>query len=428
MVHGGVCLARLPDGRLALVRGGIPGERVATTLKEISGVLRGAVEKVLEPSPDRVQGADHPGLDLGHVSYERQLQLKREVVVDALARAFSSAGADRDRRPRRGDFAAEEAATEGEDRIAELVGDVVASPRQWGYRNTVQPVVEAGALGYRQPLTHEVVRVEQDPAANSAIRAAWALLMVTGIPKGVREVVFRGNDRNEVLIALIATASARVYQDYAHDLVRKGMAGVAYAEYDSRGRFRRGSERLAGERRLLQAFGDFELTVTASSFAQPNAAAAGLLYRDLRDNVEFGIIAHDLYAGGGAIAFHLAHKFDEVVAYEIDKASVQRGRADARRLGIGNVEFRGGDVRHGDFGRRADLITADPPRAGLSREVRDAIHGSSASRFVYAACDPATWARDVADLVGRGWKLEFVTPYDFYPHTHHVELLSKLSR
>ena len=42
--------------------------------------------------------------------------------------------------------------------------------------------------------------------------------------------------------------------------------------------------------------------------------------------------------------------------------------------------------------------------------------------------DPATWARDVGDLVRRGWELGEVTPHDFYPQTSHVEVVSVLTR
>lgn len=424
MVHGGVCLAREKSGRLALVRGGIPGERVMVELVEISGVLRGHVTEVLEPSSDRVTGSDHPGLDLAYVSYARQLELKREIVDDSLQRAFSSIGISPEKRPKRRDFAQDA----GEDTWS-MAEEVVPSPQQWGYRNTVQPVVTRDRqLGYRQPLTHDVVQVDTDPAANTAIRAAWTTLVGLGIPKGVREVVFRGNDHNEVLVSLISSGSSRLYLSFAHELLRKGIKGVEYAEFDPRGRFRRGAEKLAGERRILQRFGDFDLTVTTSSFAQPNAAAAGLLYQEIRRLTPFGMVANDLYSGGGAIAFHLAEKFDEIVAYEIDRFSIQRGKSDADRLGIGNVAFVRGDVKTSGFGERADLITADPPRAGLNKEVREAIDKSRTRQLLYVACDPATWARDVADFTSRGWKLELVRPYDFYPHTHHIELLSRLSR
>lgn len=85
MVHGGVALARLSGGRLALVRGGLPGERVKVELKERAGVLQGVVTEVVDASPHRTQPSEHPGLDYSHIAYAHQLELKREVVKDALS-------------------------------------------------------------------------------------------------------------------------------------------------------------------------------------------------------------------------------------------------------------------------------------------------------------------------------------------------------
>ena len=60
--------------------------------------------------------------------------------------------------------------------------------------------------------------------------------------------------------------------------------------------------------------------------------------------------------------------------------------------------------------------------------IRYDIQHSTADRLVYISCDPATWARDVGDLVRHGWKLTEVTPHDFYPQTSHVEIVSVLNR
>jgi tRNA/tmRNA/rRNA uracil-C5-methylase (TrmA/RlmC/RlmD family) len=125
---------------------------------------------------------------------------------------------------------------------------------------------------------------------------------------------------------------------------------------------------------------------------------------------------------------HLARSFAQVTAVEIDRGSVARGRADARRLGIDNVSFDGTDVRFGSISPDADLITVDPPRAGLGQDVRTAIDESGARQLIYVSCDPATWARDVAAFSELGWTLDFIRPFDFYPQTHHVEILSRLTR
>ncbi len=405
MVHGGVALARLAEGRLVLVRGGLPGERVKAEVQERAGVLQGVVAEVIDASPHRTAPSPHPGLDYSYIGYGRQLELKRSVAADALSRALKRGVS---------------------------TSPVIAAPEPWSYRSAVQPAVSRTAaetaLGYRQPQTDMFVALEHDPVANAGLNRVWRHLQEKGLPKGVRELVLRGNDAGEVLLCLIASASARNYLDAAHALLTDGVVGVSYAQYDPRGRFRRGSERLAGTRSVKQRYGDFELTVTATSFAQPNPAAASRLYAELTRWAGTGKRALDLYAGSGVIGLHLAKNFGQVTALELDRSSVVRGERDAKRLGVENLSFVHADARKLANLPDAELIAVDPPRAGLAKAARGAITASGAARLIYVSCDVATWARDVAEFETAGWRLERAQPFDFYPQTHHIEMLSMLAR
>lgn len=419
-VHGGRCVAypeAAGDGpadgaagrrRVVLVAGALPGERVRARLDVRKGVAFGEVEEVLEPSAARVVAPEHPGLDLGHVAYDAQLAWKRDVLADALHRA-------------------------GIAPPAGAVPDVVASPAVWGYRNAIQPALVgdgAGAarLGYRRPGGHDVVPLAEDPTAFEACRRAWSALEGVRLPRGVVEVALRGNDAGEALATLIATGDPREALDAAHALVAAGVHGVGLAPYDARGRFRGGAQRLAGARTLQQRYGDVELTLTGTAFAQPNPAAAGELFRELATWAPSARHALDLYAGSGVIGMHLAPRAQQVTCLEIDRGAVDRGRADAARLGLGNVRHVRLDVRELAVPDDVDLIVVDPPRAGLAAATRAAIVGSRARTLLYVACDVATWARDVADLQKAGFRLDRLRPYDFQPHTHHLELASRLVR
>ena len=431
-VHGGRGLARLPDGRIALVTGGIPGERVRARLEDRKGVLLGEVTSVLESSPDRVAPPAHPGLALGHIAYARQLELKREVVRDALARATGE---------------------------PVEVGPVTPAPALWGYRNAVQPAVGAG-LGYRLPGSEELVALDSDPTANRGVNEAWAVLRGLGVggpggkeprsasggtsvPAGaaqttsgkpptrvprLAEVAIRANDEGEALVALIGSGPSSAALDLAHRLVERGISGVSWAPYDPRGRFRGGSEKLTGKRMILQRFGPYPLSVTATTFSQPNPAAASALFAELQRWAGSGSAAVELFAGGGAIAMHLAGSYELVTAIEVDKGAVERGKRDAARLGLHNVELFRTDARRLDLKPGPELFVVDPPRAGLAAELRAGLAAAVTERLLYVSCDVATWARDVADLQRRGLRLTRFVPYDFYPHTHHIEVLSLLER
>jgi 23S rRNA (uracil1939-C5)-methyltransferase len=401
MIHGARTLARLTDGRIALLRGALPGETVDVTLTQHKGVLQGAVMQIHAAHPSRTAASIHPGLDYSHIRYESQLEFKQTVVKDALGRALKQ------------DIE---------------VPPVRAAPSLWHYRNTVQPVVQPTGLGYRRPESHEVVLLPDDPVAMASLNAVWQHFTVQDHPKGIREIVLRGNDDGEVLIAFIAAASAKNYLDFAHELLRSGVTGVSYAPYDARGRFRSGSERLSGKRSIMQRYGDYTISVSAHNFAQPNPQAASALYKTIQALAPGGQHALDLYAGSGVIGMHLAGKYQQATVLEIDRSSVTRGKQDAERLGISNLQFVRATAKTLSLPAEIDLITVDPPRSGLSKEVRATLTQSTAATLIYVSCDVATWARDVADLSAQGWQLTTFEPFDFYPQTHHIELLSVLQR
>jgi 23S rRNA (uracil1939-C5)-methyltransferase len=68
-----------------------------------------------------------------------------------------------------------------------------------------------------------------------------------------------------------------------------------------------------------------------------------------------------------------------------------------------------------------DVIIADPPRTGLSREVLDGIVALRASKVVYVSCDVATLARDARRLVDDGYAIQRIDAFDLFPNTPHVE-------
>ena len=84
-------------------------------------------------------------------------------------------------------------------------------------------------------------------------------------------------------------------------------------------------------------------------------------------------------------------------------------------------------VIHAEYSRFvADLDLTDPPRAGMSAELRRRIAGWHPRRLFMMACDPATWARDTSFFLARGYGLRHLELVDLFPYTHHVEVLAML--
>ncbi len=74
----------------------------------------------------------------------------------------------------------------------------------------------------------------------------------------------------------------------------------------------------------------------------------------------------DLGTGSGAIALALAHerRQAQVIAVDVSEGALEIARANARALGLVNVEFRHGDWLAPLAGERFDLIASNPPYIG----------------------------------------------------------------
>ena len=146
-----------------------------------------------------------------------------------------------------------------------------------------------------------------------------------------------------------------------------------------------------------------------------------------------GDVALDLYCGAGLFAGVLAPAVGPggmVVGVEADDAAVRDARHNLREWpwarvhkgDVASVLTRGGLPT-------ARLAVADPPRSGLAREVIEYLSAgqNGIDRLAYVSCDPATLARDIGLLTGRGWTLEGLRAFDAFPMTHHVECVATLT-
>jgi tRNA/tmRNA/rRNA uracil-C5-methylase (TrmA/RlmC/RlmD family) len=175
--------------------------------------------------------------------------------------------------------------------------------------------------------------------------------------------------------------------------------------------------------------------VSAGTFWQVHPAAADVLTAAVVAALEpkpgDGVL--DLYCGAGLFAGAVASLVGgdgAVIGIESDTAAVRDARHNLREWPW--VRVHRGDVaellRRGGL-PPARLCVADPPRAGLAREVVDYLSGPGrVERFAYVSCDPATLARDLGMLVERGWALAGLRAFDAFPMTHHVECVATLTR
>jgi len=78
---------------------------------------------------------------------------------------------------------------------------------------------------------------------------------------------------------------------------------------------------------------------------------------------------------------------------------------------------------------RQKLVYVNPPRTGIESEVLNWIGFQFIPhKIAYLSCSAGTLNRDLKVLTDNNYIIESITPYDFFPQTHHVESLVLLKR
>ena len=190
-----------------------------------------------------------------------------------------------------------------------------------------------------------------------------------------------------------------------------------------------------GDTYLTEKMEDLVFKVGPLSFFQTNTGQALKMYRKIRTfaDIQPDDIVYDLYTGTGSIALFVAEQARKVVGIEYVPEAIHDADVNKEWNGVENAEFFSGDmveVLSDDFiaeQGRPDVIIADPPRAGMHKDVIAQMLKIAPRRIVYVSCNPATQARDVA-MMNDKYEIKKVQPVDMFPHTHHVENILLLER
>ena len=381
-IAGGEALGHDPDGRVVFVRGGTPGDDVSVRIVEQKGEWsRGIVTQVHAPSPDRVEPPcvrrreGCGGCDWQHLAVPAQLPAKMEIVRDALRRTGKL------------------------DSPVLTLGRTVPAD---GYRTTIRVVGGSdGRASYRQDRSHDTV------LASGCIIAHPALLPVIDQLRITPEL--------EVSLRVsVATGQITARWDK-----RKGeVHGLPRSVYSGANAFL--VERVAGH----------DLRVSAGSFFQSGPDAAELLIDAVgraAPELATADTVLDAYAGVGLFAVAGAPPTSKVITVETSRAAVEDCKVNlaGRDARIEQSEVSTWRPGHGES---IDVAVADPARSGLGRPGIAAMVAADPDVLVLVSCDPVALARD-ADLLGKqGYRHDGTEVLDLFPHTHHVECVTRFVR
>lgn len=453
------------EGFTLFVKDAIVGDRVeARIVKAQKNYAYGRLEKVIEPSPFRVEPKcpchrQCGGCQLQALSYERQLAFKQDKIRNSLIRI--------------GGFAPEYV----DGRMEPIVG--MEEPLR--YRNKAQYPVgtdRAGNViaGFYAGRTHDIIAntdcllgpVEYGDIMDCILEymrengvSAYDENTGTGLVRHV--LIRRGFVSGEIMVCLVinkkGTGAAEKFLPGQSGLVAKlseikGMTSISVSIQTERTNVIMGQEihtiwgkdvikdtiRVRDTMRPGWPYTGRELTFCISplSFYQVNPVQTEKLYSLALEYA--GLTGQetvwDLYCGIGTISLFLADRARKVYGVEIVPQAIADARENAARNGIRNAVFFQGKAEEvperipdGDeAGRHPDVVVVDPPRKGCDEDCLRAILEAGPRRVVYVSCDPATLARDLRVLCDGGYEVERVRGVDQFGMTVHVETVVAIQR
>ncbi|UVE16623.1 23S rRNA (uracil(1939)-C(5))-methyltransferase RlmD [Pseudomonas sp. LS44] len=401
------------DGRSWFVSGALPGEEVeARVLGARSQVVEARVERIFTASAERrsepcAYARRCGGCSVQHMAHADQLALKQRMLAEQL------------------------------ERLAGVVPDEWAPPLvgpEFGYRRRARIAVRWDvkskqlAVGFRAAASQDIVAIDEclvlvEPL-QPILRGLPDVLRRLARPQALGHVELFSGTANVVLVRHIAPlgdADLALLQTFcsAHD-AQLWLHGTDEPQpYQA--------QQTLGYR--LETW-NLQLNYRPGDFVQVNALVNEAMIAQalnwLQPQADERVL--DLFCGLGNFALPLAQQVSEVVAVEGVAAMVERAAGNAAVNGLVNAHFFQSDLSNplaeANWARQPfSAVLLDPPRDGAWQVVQQ-IGALGAKRVLYVSCNPATLARDAAELVKQGYRLKRAGILDMFPQTAHVEAMA----
>ena len=394
-------------GKPILLPGALPEERVRAEIRA------GAEAKVIErlnDSADRIVPACRHfgvcgGCALQHLRDEPYRQFKRNLIVDALRR-------------------------HGLGGIA--VGEPIVSPPGARRRASLEATRRGDRLilGFHARASHEIVDLQACPVLVPALEGLMAPLR-----KLLQACLKSGERGTAIMTALETGTDLGLHLPRAPDLrILEALADFAAAQDLARLWWR--TDDLPASPAAINRppevwFGNIAAELPMGGFLQAtNEGQAALIALVTEALAGMKKIA-DLYAGAGTFSLPLATGGAKIHAVESDVGALAALAGAARRARFGDLTVERRDLDANPLLvtelSRFEAVVFDPPRAGARAQAIE-LAKSDLKAAVAVSCNPDSFARDAAILLGGGWRLELVTPVDQFLWSPHLELVAAFSR
>ncbi|MFF5819694.1 23S rRNA (uracil(1939)-C(5))-methyltransferase RlmD [Lysinibacillus capsici] len=418
------------------VKGAIPGEEITAQVTKTQRNFAEAEILAIRKASKHRQEAPCPvynecgGCQLQHMTYEKQLIEKRDIVIQALERYAKP--------------------------LLETieVRKTLGMDDPWHYRNKSQfQVRKEGKRVYAGLFaegSNKLLNINdclvQHPITSKITVATRKILQKLNITiydgrtlDGlVRTIVVRTGIRTgEIQVVLVTTRKEIPHLAELITRIKKidpSIVSIAQNINREKTSLIFGDETvvLDGKETIHEELGELAFDLSARAFFQLNPKQTVHLYDEIKKAAALTgkETVVDAYCGVGTIGLWLADKAKEVRGMDIIPESIQDARKNARNHGFKHTKYAVGTAesvlaKWRKEGFTPDVITVDPPRTGLAPEFIRTVLKLKPKRFVYTSCNPSTLAKDLQQL-SKLYHVEYIQPVDMFAQTAQVECVAKL--
>lgn len=425
------------NGHIGFIPSLIEGEKAKIIMTYYtSNQFTGYVSEYLTKSPNRVKPIcpvykDCGGCALMHMSYESQLEFKRNRVIEALKRIG------------------------GIDNV--IVDETIGMMNPYFYRNKIQMPVRLDKhnniiSGFYKERTHDVIPITkcyiENEKADQILACIKLLMKKYNISpydektrKGIiRHVLVRSSYHfDEIMVVLVTNVDSFKNQDFfIKELVNKEPLITTIVQNvntkDTNVILGDKERVLFGKGYIIDSICDVKFKISAMSFYQVNPVQVEKLYSLAIEKAKLSTndLLLDAYCGIGTIGLISSKYCKEVHGIEIVEKAIEDAKDNAINNNIVNAKYFAGDA--GEYilsqykkGISYDVVIMDPARKGSDSKFLSTLLETKPKKIVYVSCDPATLARDLKTL-REGYDIVSVTPVDMFPHSYHVECVCLLTK
>ncbi|PHK49519.1 23S rRNA (uracil(1939)-C(5))-methyltransferase RlmD [Staphylococcus edaphicus] len=396
----------------------------------------GKLIEIKEKSNDRIEPPcvyyyKCGGCQLQHMTYQAQLNMKKEQVVNLFKRKAGFKDT--------------------------LIHDTIGMDDPWYYRNKSQiPVGKNNEnkviTGFYRQRSHDIIDMDecliQDQIHQEVINKLKAWFNELNISvynerkkQGMmRHVVIRtGHHSRELMVILVTNGTKFKQADILTERLRQHFPDIVSIKQninDTHSNVIMGqkSYTLYGKDEIIDMLSDVTFKINDQSFYQINSIQTEKLYQRAIDYAELQgeETVLDTYCGIGTIGLYMAPKAKHVYGVEVVPEAITDAQQNATINQFKNTTFVCGKAEEVILkwkaeGIRPDVVMVDPPRKGCDETFLKTLLELNPQRIVYISCNPSTQQRD-AQLLAQQYQLTQITPVDMFPHTTHVETVAQFER